>query len=185
MGYVRSASKLGVVALLVAASVLVAGCDNGDPGAMGAMGVDGLSNEQTKQDYTDGVGRALVQLGSAQGQAFGKAVETANKKQLQASAIAWEQGLEQLKQVDPPKDVVGQHTALVKAVETLNVWNKRLATAAPNKAKTRKLGQQASASPASNAFGAAICDIVDVGYDVVDSSACTPMADEAAQSPMG
>lgn len=185
MGYGRSVRKLGVVALLVAAAVLVAGCDNGDPGAMGAMGVDGLSNEQAKQDYTDGVGRALQQLGSAQGEAFGKAVETGNKKQLQASSIAWEQGLEQLRQVDPPKDVVGQHTALVKAVETLNVWNKRIAANAPNKFKTRKLGKQAAASPASDAFGGVLCDIVDVGYDVIDSAACTPLADEAAQSPMG
>jgi hypothetical protein len=185
MGNGQWIRRAALVALAVAAMVFVAGCDNGDPGALGAMGVDGLSNEQAKQDYTDGVGRALQQLGSAQGQGFGKAVDTGNKKQLQAAAIAWQQGLEQLKQVDPPKDVVAQHVALVKAVETLDVWNKRVAKAAPNKFMTRKLGKQASASPASKAFAGSICDIVDAGYDVVDSSACTPLAAEDAQNPAG
>ena len=182
MGNVRT---WALAALAVVAMAFVAGCGEQDPGALSATGVGGLSTEGQRQEYTEAVGRALQQLGAAQGQSFGRAIELGNKKQLQASAIAWEQGVEQLKQIDPPKDVVGQHTALVKAVETLNTWNKRLVAAAPNKTRTRKIGKAASTSPASQQFAGAICDIIDVGYDIADSSACTPLGQESAQSPAG
>lgn len=173
----------GVAPVLVAA-VLLAGCGEADPGAIGPTGVDGgLSGEGQRQEYIDGVGRALQQLGSAQGQGFAKAIDAGNTRQLQAAAIAWDQGGEQLQGLDPPKDAVGAHTQLVKAVEGLSVWNQRIAKAAPNKALTRKLGKQASASPASQSFEAAVCGIVDAGYEVIDPAACSPLTN--AEGPVG
>lgn len=164
---------------LGAATLLLAGCGEGDPGALGPAGVDGgLSPEGQRQEYVDGVGRALNQLGSAtQGEGFARAVDGGNKRNLQAAALAWRQGGEQLKGLNPPKDAAEGHAALVKAVEALDVWNQRIVAAAPNKAKTKQLARQAAASPASQQFEAAVCMLVDDGYEVIDPGACTPLAD--------
>lgn len=169
------------VALL---SLVVAGCGETDPGVIGPSGVDGaLSPEGQRQAYVDGVGRALDQLGTAtQGPAFAAAVDKGNRRQLQAASIAWRQGGEQLKTLDPPKDAVAAHTALIKAVEQLDTWNGRVTAAAPNKAMTRKLARQAAGSPASQLFEQSVCDLVDLGYDVVDPGACSPLQDA---SPVG
>lgn len=171
--------SLRALLALGAASLVLAGCGGGDPGALGPMGIDGgLSPEGQRQEYTDGVGRALMQLGSAtQGAAFAKAVDGGNKRQLQAAALAWRQGGEQLKGLNPPKDAVEGHASLVKAVEGLDAWNQRIVRAAPKKAQTKKLARQASNSPASRQFEAAVCQLVDAGYDVIDPGACTPLAD--------
>lgn len=163
--------------IMVAAAIVLSGCGEKDPGALGPSGVGGgLSQEGKAEEYTDGVGRALQQLGSSQGESFGKAIESGNSRQLQAANIAWNQGLEQLRQIDPPKEALGAHKQLVASVEALAKWNERIAKAAPNKALTRKLGRQASASPASKQFEAAVCAVVDAGYEVIDSGACTPLA---------
>jgi hypothetical protein len=172
--------KLGAVVL---AMLVVAGCGEGDPGALGPTGVDaGVSSEQQKEDYVDGVAGALTQLGSSQGQSFGQAVAKANKRQLQASAIAWRQGLQQLKGLNPPKDAVPGHQKLVAAVEALDGWNKRIIAAAPNAKRTKAVAQQASGSAASRQFEAAVCVLVDAGYEVVDPGACTPLANAAGPS---
>lgn len=182
----HATTRSRIVALVVVAlfAFLAAGCGESDPGAIGPSGVDGgVSSEQAKQDYVDGVSRALQQLGSAQGQSFGAAVTKGNAKQLQASAIAWRQGVQQLKGLNPPKDAVAAHQKLVTAVSQLDTWNQRIANAAPNAARTKALARQASASPASRQFEAAVCDLVDAGYEVVDPGACTPLAD--ASGPAG
>lgn len=170
-------TKKILIALLTA--LLLAGCGEGDPGAIGPTGIDGgLSAEGKRQEYTDGVGRALQQLGAAtQGPAFSRAVDGGNRRQLQAAALAWRQGGEQLKTLDPPKDAAEGHQALIAAVEALDAWNQRIVAAAPNKAMTKKLARQASASPASQQFEAAVCQLVDAGYEVIDPGACTPLAD--------
>jgi hypothetical protein len=172
------------ILIAIAAAMLLAGCGESDPGAIGPSGVDGgVSPEQQSQDYTDGVSRALAQLGSAtQGPAFAKAVDTGSERQLQASALAWRQGGEQLKQLDPPKDAIEGHKALIAAVEALDAWNQRIVAAAPNKAQTKKLARQAQASPASRQFEAAVCQLVDAGYEVVDPGACTPLANASGPS---
>lgn len=163
------------------AMLLLAGCGDSDPGAIGPSGIDGgLSTEGQRQEYIDGVSRALDQLGTAtQGQGFAKAVDTGNSRQLQAAAIAWRQGGEQLKGLNPPKDAAEGHAALIRAVEGLDSWNQRIVRAAPNKALTRKLAKQAAASPASQQLEAAVCQLVDAGYEVIDPGACTPLADAA------
>lgn len=177
-GQWRRAAAL--VAATGAVVLVLAGCGEQDPGALGPTGVDGgLSVEGQRQEYVEGVGRALQQLGMAQGQGFAKAIDAGNARQLQQASIAWRQGAEQLKQLDPPKDVVGPHKQLVEAVDELATWNDRIAKAAPNKTLTRKLGKQASASPASRSFEAAVCGIVNEGYDVIDPGACTPLANAA------
>ena len=170
---------------IAAAALLAAGCGEGDPGALGPSGVDGgLSPEGQRQDYIDGVSRALGQLGAAtQGETFARAVDGGNRRQLQAAALAWRQGGEQLKQLSPPKDAVQAHTNLVRAVEGLDAWNQRIIRAAPNKANTKKVARQAAASPASQQFEAAVCQLVDAGYEVIDPGACTPLAD--AEGPVG
>lgn len=167
--------------LLLAAAVLLGGCGEGDPGAIGPSGIDGgLSPEGQRQEYTDGVGRALSQLGNAtQGPGFARAVDNGNRRQLQAAALAWRQGGEQLKSLNPPKDAVEGHTQLVKAVEGLDAWNRRIVAAAPNKARTKALARQATNSPPSRQFEAAVCMLVDSGYEVIDPGACTPLADAA------
>ncbi|MCW2955380.1 MAG: hypothetical protein JWO69_249 [Thermoleophilia bacterium] len=171
---------------LLAAAMLLAGCGETDPGAIGPTGVDGLlSPEGQKQEYLDGVGGALTQLSSAQGEQFGSAVDTANRKQLQVAALAWRQGGEQLKSLSAPKDAVEEHQALVTAIEGLDTWNKRIAAAAPNKAQTRKLARQASNSPASKQYGAALCGLVQAGYEVVDPAACDSTPLESAEGPVG
>lgn len=176
--------RILAVAPVLVAALLVTGCGESDPGSIGPMGVDGgLSNEGQRQEYIDGVGRALQQLGSSQGDGFSKAIDSGNTRQLQAAAIAWDQGGEQLQGLDPPKDAAAAHTQLVKAVEALSTWNQRIAKAAPNKALTRKLGKQASASPASKQFEAAVCGIVDAGYEVIDPAACSPLTN--ADGPAG
>ncbi|MCW2927710.1 MAG: hypothetical protein JWM86_1678 [Thermoleophilia bacterium] len=177
--------KVTTAAALLVAAALLAGCGESDPGAIGPAGVDGgVSSEQQRQDYVEGVQRALDQLGSAtQGPEFAKAVDAGNGRLLKASAIAWQQGGAQLKQLSPPKEAVEGHTALVKAVDGLNVWNQRIVAAAPNKAMTKKLARQASASAASQSFEAAVCQLVDAGYEVVDSGACSPL--ENASGPVG
>jgi hypothetical protein len=167
--------------LLGAAVLLLAGCSNGDPGALGPNSVDGgLSTEGQKQEYVDGVSRALNQLGKAQDDSFGKAVEDGSKKGLQAAALDWRQGGQQLKQLNPPKDAAAAHAKLISAVDQLAVWNARLVAAAPNKAQTRKLAKQASISEPSTAYGDAVCELLDKGYSVVESSACTPLSDAGA-----
>lgn len=170
---------------IAAIAVVAAGCGEGDPGALGPSGVDGgLSPEGQRQEYIDGVSRALGQLGSAtQGPGFARAVDAGNQRQLQAAALAWRQGGEQLKGLNPPKDAVEAHTALIRAVEGLDAWNQRIVRAAPNKANTKKLARQASASPASRQFEAAVCQLVDAGYEVIDPGACTPLAN--ASGPVG
>jgi hypothetical protein len=169
------------ILLAIAATLLLAGCGEADPGALGPSGIDGgVSAEQQSQDYTDGVSRALNQLGSAtQGPSFAKAVEGGNRRQLQAAALAWRQGGEQLKQLDPPKDAVEGHKALIASVEALDAWNQRLVAAAPNKARTKKLARQAQASPASKQFEAAVCQLVDAGYEVIYPGECSPIANAA------
>ena len=163
--------------LALGAALLLAGCGSGDPGALGPNSVDGgLSAEGQKQEYVDGVSRALTQLGTAQGDSFGKAVENGQKKQLQTAALAWRQGGQQLKELNPPKDAAAAHAKLVKAVDGLAVWNNRLVAAAPNKARTRALAKQAGASAPSQQLEAAVCELVDAGYEIVDSGACTPLA---------
>jgi hypothetical protein len=172
------------ILLALAAALLLAGCGEGDPGALGPSGVDGgLSAEGKRQEYVDGVSRALGQLGSAtQGPAFAKAVDGGNRRQLQAAALAWRQGGEQLKGLNPPKDAAEGHAALIAAVEALDAWNQRIVRAAPNKAATKKLARQAGSSPASQQFEAAVCQLVDAGYEVVDPGACTPLANAAGPS---
>lgn len=176
---VCSSMLLGVVVLLVA------GCGSSDPGALGPAGVDGgLSVQGQKQEYVDGASRALTQLGSAQGDAFARAVDGGAKRPLQAAALAWKQGDQQLKELNPPKEAAVAHQRLVKAVDSLAVWNDRLVAAAPNPNRTRTLAKQAAGSAASKQFGDAICALVDLGYEVVDSGVCTPLADPAAASPI-
>ena len=167
--------------LLGAALLLLGGCSNGDPGALGPNSVDGgLSPEGQKQEYVDGVSRALAQLGKAQDDSFGKAVDTGNRKGLQAAALDWKQGGQQLKQLNPPKDAADAHAKLIAAVDQLAVWNARLVAAAPNKAQTRKIAKQAAMSAPSAAYGDAVCALLDKGYSVVESSACTPLSDAGA-----
>jgi hypothetical protein len=179
---VKTYTKL-LVALV--AVLLLAGCGESDPGAIGPNGIDGgLSAEGKRADYVDGVSRALNQLGSATNNpTYGRAVDGGNRRQLQAAALAWRQGGEELKQLDPPKDAVPGHKALIAAVEALDAWNQRIVAAAPNKAATKKLAKQAGASPASKQFEAAVCMLVDEGYEVIDPGACTPLAD--ASGPAG
>lgn len=181
----RTRPTAWLLALLVLSAALVlTGCGEKDPGAIGPTGVDGgLSSEGQAQEYVDGVGRALEQLGAAQGPGFGKAIDSGNGKQLQEAAISWRQGVEQLRGLNPPKEAVGPHKQLVGAVTELGKWNDRIAKAAPNKAVTRRLAKQASASPASRQFEAAVCGINDAGFGVVDPGACTPLAD--AEGPAG
>lgn len=178
-------ARLSIRALIVlAGALLLLGCGD-DPSVIGPSGIDGgLSPEGRRQEYTDGVGRALAQLGSAtQGPAFAKAVDGGNRRQLQTAALAWRQGGEQLRGLDPPKDAAAAHGKLVSAVEGLDAWNQRIVRAAPNKASTRRLARQAVRSPASQQFEAAVCELVDAGYEVVDPGACTPLAD--AEGPLG
>ncbi|MCW2921188.1 MAG: hypothetical protein JWL76_1062 [Thermoleophilia bacterium] len=168
------------LALATFAALLVAGCGESDPGP-GAVGGGELSTEGQRQDYVDGVTRALSQLGSAtQGPEFARAVDGGNRKQLQVAALAWQQGGAQLKGLNPPKDAVEGHKALVVAVGALDQWNRRIVAAAPNKAMTKKLARQAGASPASQQFEAAVCQLVDAGYEVVDPGVCTPLANAGA-----
>ena len=169
------------LALATIAALLLAGCGESDPGVITDSS---LSPEGQRQDYVDGVTRALGQLGSAtQGPEFARAVDGGNRKQLQIAALAWQQGGAQLKGLSPPKDAVEGHKALVAAVTALDQWNQRIVAAAPNKAKTKQLARQAGASPASQQFEAAVCQIVDAGYEVIDPGACTPLAD--AEGPVG
>lgn len=169
------------LALAAVAALLLAGCGESDPGAIGPAGVDGgISAEGQRQEYVDGVGRALAQLGSAtQNQNFAQAVDSGNKRQLQSAAIAWRQGMQQLKGLNPPEQAVEGHNQLLDAVEALDSWNQRIVNAAPNKTRTKALARQASASPASRNFEAAVCTLVDAGYEVVDPGACTPLANAA------
>jgi hypothetical protein len=181
----RSTAKTTIwrLALAGAAVLLLAGCGEQDPGPS-AVGGGSLSAEGQRQEYVDGVSRALSQLGSAtQGQQFARAVDTGNRRQLQVAALAWQQGGAQLKGLNPPKDAVEGHKALVAAVEGLDAWNQRIVRAAPNKAATKKLARQASASPASQQFEAAVCQLVDAGFEVVDPGACTPLSN--AEGPVG
>lgn len=158
--------------ILVACSALLlaAGCGSDDPGPQGLGGQ--LSSEQQRQDYVDGVGRALAQLGSAQGANYTRFVDSGNKRQLQASSLAWQQGLQQLKSLNPPTDAVEGHKQLVTSVEALHAWNQRIVNAAPNKKRTQALAKQASASPASQQFEQSVCTLVDAGFEVVDPGAC-------------
>lgn len=178
---VRTAAARAAV-LMGAAILLFAGCGSSDPGALGSGSIDGgLSAEGQKQEYVDGVNRALQQLKSAQGEDFGRAVEGGQKKQLQVAALSWKQGGQQLKQLNPPKDAAAAHAKLVKAVDALAVWNARLVAAAPNKARTRSIAKQAGTSPASEQYAQALCDLESAGYSVLeDTSVCTPLADAAA-----
>lgn len=171
--------------LAAAAALLLVGCGEQDPGAIGPAGVDGgLSAEGQRQEYVDGVSRALDQLGSATlNQSFAQAVDRGNKRQLQSAAIAWRQGLQQLKALNPPEEAVPGHNQLLSAVEGLDSWNQRIVNAAPNSKRTKALAKQASASPASRQFEAAVCTLVDAGYEVVDPGACTPLAN--AEGPVG
>lgn len=170
------------IMLATITALLLAGCGEGDPGPR-TVGGD-LSPEGQRQDYVDGVSRALGQLGSAtQGEAFARAVNSGNRRQLQVAALAWQQGGAQLQGLNPPKDAVEGHKALVASVEGLDAWNQRIVSAAPNKAKTKQLARQAGNSPASQQFEAAVCQLVDAGYDVIDPAACTPLAN--AEGPLG
>ncbi len=174
------AMRLAAVAMVL---LVAAGCGESDPGALGPSGVDaGVSSVQQKQDYVDGVSGALQQLGSAQGQAFATAVNKGDKRQLQAAALAWRQGVQQLKSLNPPKDAIAGHQALLTAVEGLDDWNKRIIAAAPNAARTKALARQAANSASSKQFEDAVCQLVDAGYEVVDSGACTPLANAGGPS---
>lgn len=184
MNATRSITRIIRTTLVTAvAALLIAGCADGDPGAIGPAGVDGgLSAEGQRQEYVEGVSNALAQMFSGQGPNYAKYVTTGNKKQLQATVIAWRQGVQQLKSINPPKDAVAGHTALVTAAQSLDSWNQRIAAAAPNKARTKALARQATNSPASRQLEAAVCQIVDAGFEVADPGTCTPLANAAAPS---
>lgn len=153
-------------------ALFVAGCGDANVIPGGANALSG-SPELEKQSYAEGVNRALQQLGSAQApDSFGKAVDTGNKRQLQASAIAWDQGVASLQQLDPPDDAVAANTKLLKAVQGLATWNKRLIAAAPNKQRVQALARQAAASPDSKAYGAAACELQGLGYNIGLAEAC-------------
>jgi hypothetical protein len=172
--------------LLAMATMVLAACGGSDPNALGP-GVGGeLSAEGQRQEYVDGVSRAMSQLGSAtQGPAFAKAVDTGNKRQLQVAALAWRQGMQQLKSLAPPADAAAGHKNLVAAVQALDTWNQRIVTAAPNKRRTMALATQAGSSPASKQFEAAVCELVDAGYEVVDPGACGVFQDAVEAGPAG
>lgn len=171
--------------LAATAALLLAGCGDSDPGAIGPAGVDGgLSAEGQRQEYVEGVSRALAQLGAAtQNEGYARAVDKGNRRQLQSAAIAWRQGLQQLKALNPPEQAVEGHNRLLSAVEGLDSWNQRIVNAAPNATRTKALARQASVSPASRSFEASVCVLVDAGYEVVDPGACTPLAN--AEGPVG
>lgn len=169
-----------VAAILV---VTVAGCGNNDPGPQSLDGQ--VSLEQQRQDYVEGVGRALAQLGSAQGPTYARSVDSANKRQLQTAALAWQQGLEQLKSLSPPEDAVSGHKELVSAVEALHSWNMRVVNAAPNKKRTQAVARKAATSPASQQFEQAICTLIDAGYEVVDPGACSVFDEATKAGPAG
>lgn len=178
----RRVRRIGtMLAACAVAMVLAAGCGEQDPGpqSLGAQ----VSAEQQKQDYVDGVSRALGQLTSATfTPQFANAVSKGNKRQLQAAALGWRQGMQQLKSLNPPADAVEGHNQLVTAVESLDNWNQRIVNAAPNKKRTQALAKQAGNSPANRQYEAAVCTLVDAGYEVVDPGACTPLANAAGPS---
>jgi hypothetical protein len=170
--------------LVTALTFAATGCGEQDPGVIGPRGLDaGLTAEGKKQAYADSVGSALQQLGTSQGPTYGRAVEAGNKRQLQVAALAWKQGLQQLKQANPPKDAAAAHEDLVAAVSELSSWNARITAAAPNKAQTKRLAKQASTGSASQQFEAAVCQLVEAGYEIIDPGACTPLAN--AEGPLG
>lgn len=177
-------TRVVLLLALVATALFGAGCGDSDPGALGPQGVDGgLSSEGKKQEYVQGVSRALAQLATSQnGKGYAQAVNTGSKRQLQIAALAWQQGGAQLKQLDPPADAVAAHEQLIAAVGALSTWNTKIVAAAPNKARTKQLAKQAAVSPASQAYEASVCKLVDAGYEVIDPTACSPL--DAASSPV-
>jgi hypothetical protein len=162
--------------VLVIAAMLVAACGERDPGALGPTGIDGgVSQQSRKQDYLDGVQRALGQFAPTLGPDFARAAGAANRRQLQVVALRWDEGVATLKQLDPPADAVGAHKRLLAASEARAAWNARIIAAAPNKKRVLGLTRQAERGSDSKAFEDAICELVDLGYPVVEDDACSPL----------
>ena len=88
-----------------------------------------------------------MRFAQAQGPQWGRAIQGGNKRQLQVAAIGWQEGVETLRSLNPPKDATGPHRRLVAATQGLAKWNTRLVAAAPDKKRVAAVARQAQNSP--------------------------------------
>lgn len=163
--------------VLLAGALGLSACGEDDPGALGATGLKQTSASAQRQDYVEGVDRALSRLGVAQGPSFSRAIASGERRQLEMSALAWDEGVQMLRQLDPPEEAVAQHRALVASTQALAGWNRRMVGVAPDRKKVAWVAKQASMSPQSAAYEKSVCGLVEVGYDVVPPELCGPMSE--------
>lgn len=174
----RAASA--VLALVVAAAV-GAGC--GDQGAAGSRGnLDRPSKEQQRQDYVDSLGRMQAVIEDPNAEPFQRSIDRGKKRELLAAAARWDQATAVAEGAQPPRDVAGVHRDLVKAMRGLGDWNRRIAAAAPNRSRTRRIARQAQNSPEAKAFDAALSKLEAAGY-LEPAGGATPL--DQAGSPAG
>jgi hypothetical protein len=158
-------------ALAMALCVLLAGMGAaacGDDQGPGGPGVDAsTSDAQSKENYEQAMDQMRAQLENPQAPPPQMSINKGNRNQLLDLAQRWDAATATVKSITPPDDIKAEHADLVKAMEQLGNWNRRIAAAAPNKARTRKLGKQAKNSAASKAFGEAVRAIEAKGYHVM------------------
>lgn len=157
-------SALLVMSAIVG-SLALAGCgDSGSAGPYAGGRTSSLSAEQQKQDYAAALERMMVSMEDENAPPVERSIQTANRKELLANTLRWDQALATLEGADPPKDAKPAHDKLVQAMRDLSAWNQRIAKAAPNKARTRRIAKQALNSPAAASYGEALAQLEALGY---------------------
>lgn len=177
----RAVAKL----LTVASFVLVASSCGGEPPDSGGNRLDPNtgSPEMQHERYDQEMVRVRALVEDPDAPPIDRSVNQGARRELLAMALRWDRATATVKSIDPPKDIAKDHAKLVRAMENLGKWNRRIAAAAPDRAQTRRLFKQARASADSTAFGEAVRAIEKRGYHVMTEPEASPL--DGAGSPGG
>lgn len=154
-----------LIALLMATALVSTGCSRGEPSDPNSLfGESGVSADQAKQDYAEGMDQVQQVLNAPDEPPLGQIVAGGKKQALNAYALRWDQATKMASQISPPKDVAAEHRQLVAAMTQIGKYNHQIAAAAPKIGKVKRLAKNAQNSAASKQFGAALDAISRKGY---------------------
>lgn len=168
------------VAVLALAGVAV-GC--GESGSAGPYSGNAgelakMTNEEKRAAYEQAMEQLRTRLDDPQAPPLERSIQLGQREELVSAAARWDEATVLASSVEPPDDIAVAHKDLVKAMQQLGDWNRRIAAATPNRKRVAALSRQAQASQAAKAFSSAVQRIEAKGYHVM-----TPPSGDAGGDP--
>lgn len=158
-----------MVLLVLASATLATGCNAGGEPPESTGGLGSAANDQRQSQklaYEDQMERMITALDDPEAPELQRSVNQGDRRQLAAAAQRWDAAIGMAEAATPPEEVAKTHAELVAAMKELSRWNHRIAKAAPNKTRTRRLAKKAQNSPAAKRYGKAIDDLQARGYTI-------------------